>query len=121
MQPIPTTASIPTSHDLLDLGQAIDRDGVAAHDAALRRLAAMARDAGARSTAFDVLLDPTASDIMRERAFASAARRWAEHRRRIVAHQQPAPAAPFDRTSAPHADFDQLRLAAAHRRWASIA
>lgn len=111
---------IPSPDDLLQLGHAIDRDGLETHDAELCRVIQLARDAGASGAAIDVLLDIDATEVMRLRAFASVARRWAEYRRRIEHHQEPANVLPLRARQIPSAELDDLRISSAHRRWAQI-
>ena len=59
--------------ELALLGEAITRDGVGAHEPALAKLASTARSLGVRPAAAGVLADPTAPEVVRERAFSVVA------------------------------------------------
>ncbi|MEO5899889.1 MAG: hypothetical protein ABIR68_07110 [Ilumatobacteraceae bacterium] len=68
----PTTS--PTSPASLDdLAWAISFDGIAAHDAEVREVAAAARQAGVRPVAASVLADDNLPAPVRERAFGLVA------------------------------------------------
>ena len=52
-----------------DLAWAIDRDGIAAHEAGVRAIVALAEDHGLRPVLTEVLRDPASPAPVRERAF----------------------------------------------------
>ena len=66
-----TTLTSPASLD--DLAWAISFDGIAAHDAEVREVAAAAREAGVRPVAASVLADDHLPAPVRERAFGLVA------------------------------------------------
>lgn len=55
---------------LNDLALAIDRDGIAAHEAAVLAIVALAEEAGIRPGLTTVLVEPAASAATRAKAFA---------------------------------------------------
>jgi hypothetical protein len=62
---------------LLDLGEVITRQGVAAASVELLLLAHDARDAGIEQVLVDIMIDEDAPDMVRERAFGLVACRLA--------------------------------------------
>ena len=71
----PVAAPIPVlGRDALaalhDLVEAVDRDGIAAHEPAVLAIVAVAEDAGIRPGLTTVLVEPASSAATRERAFA---------------------------------------------------
>lgn len=74
---ITTTLTLPGSHDLADLGRAIDEHGLAAQLAQVRALVRSARGLGISPVLCQVALDPSAPEAVRERAVARLIRRVA--------------------------------------------
>lgn len=58
--------------DVARLGEALEADGIAAHELAVRRFVAAARRLGVSSPALDVLADPAVVEPVRLRAFGRA-------------------------------------------------
>ncbi len=75
MSTSPLSLPVPAPDDLADLGYRIDRDGLDAHLAAVRTLVRTARGLGISPVLCQVSLDPTAPDVVRERAVARLIRR----------------------------------------------
>lgn len=74
LHPGTTVHSGPGVETLDDLAWAIDRDGIARHEAAVARLANWARSLGLDPVLADVLADPAQPEAARERAFGALSR-----------------------------------------------
>jgi hypothetical protein len=57
-----------------ELGVRIERDGITSHEPAVLRLATAATEAGAPTAVVEALVDRNLPEVLRVRAFASAAR-----------------------------------------------
>lgn len=76
----PTTAL--GADELARLGEALDAHGVDAHELAIRRFVAAARNAGLRTSLLDLVADPAITEPVRLRAFGHAAVQYAARRAR---------------------------------------
>lgn len=75
MTVVPDNGAMTTSrtHGSDDLARALAADGIAAHEARLRAFARLASRRGVEPVLIEALLDATASEVVRLRAFGRAA------------------------------------------------